>query len=174
MSKTYTEMKAKFDKWGVDSRCLLENQATLFPDFMNTDDIVACSLFQPSENDGLVQELLQLLFKSFSLTIQRLPIDHLPGGKFYDVSDPNVMQETKSVPKTNVNPERDFSVLDRLMSQKPNATYIALESILLYSHNKTTVWLHSKPVHERKRLLQAARTMPSFHRKTFRKRRDRN
>ena len=38
------------------------------------------------------------------------------------VSDPDRVLEMKSVPKTNVNPERDFSVLGRLMSQKPNAT----------------------------------------------------
>ena len=43
--------------------------------------------------------------------------------------------ETNSVPKTNVSPERDFAILDRLMSEKPNATYIALEAVILYSHN---------------------------------------
>ena len=46
---------------------------------------------------------------------------------------PQVIHDTKSVPKTNVTPERDFAVLDRLMTQKPNATYIVLESLLLYS-----------------------------------------
>ena len=35
------------------------------------------------------------------------------------------------------------------MSQKSNATYIALESILLYSHNKTSLWLNSKPPDEK-------------------------
>ena len=38
-------------------------------------------------DDSRVQELLQLLFKSFALTIQRLLIDHLPGGKYYGVSN---------------------------------------------------------------------------------------
>ena len=42
-------------------------------------------------------------------------IDHLPGGMYKSVIDPQVIQETKSVPKTNVTPERDFAVLDRLM-----------------------------------------------------------
>ena len=84
MSKTYTEMKEKFDEWGDDSCCLLENQTSLFPEFTTIDDQVACSLFESCEYDGLVQELLQLLCKSFSLTIQRLLIDHLPGGEFHD------------------------------------------------------------------------------------------
>ena len=63
-------------------------------------------------------------------------VDHLPGGVHNSVVDPQIIQETKSVPNTNVTPERDVAVLDRLMTQKPNATYIALESLLLYSHNK--------------------------------------
>ena len=79
MSEVYTMMKDKFDEWGQDSLCLVENQATLFEDCTTTaDDEVAHFLFQPTDKDGLVQELLQLLFKSFSLTIQRLLIDHLP------------------------------------------------------------------------------------------------
>lgn len=50
-------------------------------------------------------ELLQLLCKSFALTIQRQLLDHLPGGQFHDVSDPQMITEAKSVPKTNVTPE---------------------------------------------------------------------
>ena len=76
--------------------------------------------------------------------------------------DPAIVQETRSVPTANLNPERDFAILDRLMSQKPNATYIALESLLLYSHNKTSAWLESKQPDERERLLQAARSMTSL------------
>ena len=73
------------------------------------------------------------------------------------------------MPKTNVTPERDFAVLDRLMTQKPNATYIALELLLLYSHNKTATWLENE---EKKRLLHAARTLTPVHRANFRKRRE--
>ena len=50
-----------------------------------------------------------------------------------------VVEETSSVPTTNVNPERDFAMLDRLMSEKPNA----LESLILFSHNQTSKWLCS-------------------------------
>ena len=60
-----------------------------------------------AENDTLVQELLQLLFKSFSATVQWLLMDHLPGVEFYEVKDTTVIEETKSVPVTNVSPERD-------------------------------------------------------------------
>ena len=71
-----------------------------------------------------------------------------------------------------INPERDFAIFDRLISQKPNARYIALESLLLYSHNMTSAWLQSKAPEERQRFLQAARTMTTLHRKNFLKRRE--
>ena len=149
MSDKYTLMKLKFDDWSRDAQCLLDNQDTLFEAFTDTTDDVSISLFEPTENDDLVQELLQLLCTSFSQTIQRLLIDHLPGGKFHQVTDSVVIAETASVPKTNVNPERDFAVLDRMLSQKPNASYIALESLLLFSHNKTSAWLEEKSTEER-------------------------
>ena len=76
--------------------------------------------------------------------MDRLLFDHLPKGKFNSVTDPLIITETRSVPKTNVSPERDFAMLDRLMTQKPNASYIALESLLLFSHNKTSDWLQNK------------------------------
>lgn len=90
----------------------------------------------------------------------------------YGVSDTSVFAETMSVPKTNVQPERDFAVLDRLMSQKPNSSYIALESLILCSHNKTSAWLESKSSEERERLLKVARSMSTLHRKNFLKRRE--
>ena len=92
------------------------------------------------------------IFQLFVITLQRLVVDHLPGGMYNSVVDPQIIQETKSVPNTNVTPQRDFAVLDRLMTQKPNATYIALESLLLYSHNKTVTWLKNKTIEEKRDL----------------------
>ena len=173
MSNVYTMMKDKFEQWSSNALCVMEDQACLFESVNTAEDKVAASLFATSdEEDVKVQELLQFLFKSFAVTIQRLLIDHLPGGKYHNVSDPKIIQETMSVPKTNINPERDFGILDRLMSQKPNSTYIALESLLLFSQNKTSDWLFSKSAEERDRLIKAARTLTSVHRANFTKRRE--
>ena len=173
MSDTYSKMKNKFEEWSKDAQVVMDNEELLFADFTNIDDSVSKVLFQSTPDaDAMTQEILQLLFQSFSITLQRLVIDHLPGGMYNAVVDPQVIQETQSVPKTNIAPERDFAVLDRLMTQKPNATYIALESLLLYSHNKTAVWLENKTIEEKKRLLHAARTLTSVHRANFRKRRE--
>ena len=91
---------------------MLENEELLFTSAH--DDFAPC-LFEPTENDHLVEELLQLLFKGFTFTVERLLADHLPDGEFHNVSDPRIISETMSVPKRNVVPERDFALLDRLM-----------------------------------------------------------
>ena len=158
--------------WGEDATSVIDNQEVLFPEFTNFDDIVSKELFQQSPHDALTQKALQLIFKSFASTTQRLVIDHLPGGQYHSVSDPQIALEVASVPTTNVAPERDFAVLDRLLSQKPNASYIALESLLLYSQNQTSQWLLSKSEKEKERLLSAARTLTSVNKANFKKRRE--
>lgn len=172
MSEVYSKMKGKFDRWGKDARLIMDNEEVLFPEFTNCNDLVAEELYMPSAFDVMAQEILELLFKSFSSTTQRLVLDRLPGGQFHSTSDSQIVREVKCVPKTNVAPERDFAALDRLLSQKPNATYIALESLLLYSQNQTAEWLLGKTEEEKERLFSAARTLTSIHKANFKKRRD--
>ena len=64
----------------------------------------------------IVQELLQMLFSSFSVLLSRLLRDHLPGGELNNPSL-QLQEETKSVPKTNTVSERDFAKLDRLLRE---------------------------------------------------------
>lgn len=99
-------------------------------------------------------------------------VNHLPSGEFHSVDDPTVITETLSVPKTNVVPERDFAILDRMLLQKPNARCIALESMILFSQNKTSDWLRKKSPEEKERLLQASRKLTKVHRENFRKRKE--
>ena len=155
MSNVYTKMKEKFENWANNAESLLDGSDHFLQQHEKNDE-VSKVLFTSAENDTLVQELLELLFKSFSATVQRLLVDHLPGGEFYAIEDTMVIEETKSVPTTNANPERDFAMLDQLLSPKLNATHIALESLLLYSLNQTFTWLQLKPLEEREKLLKAA------------------
>ena len=106
----------------------------------------------------MTMELLQLLFGSFSITTQRMLIDHLPEGKYHS-SDGKLKEEISSVPTTNVAPERDFAILDRLLHQKPNATSIALEAMILFSHNKTASWLDKQSTKNKEQLFQVAPTI---------------
>ena len=61
-------------------------------------------------DDSIVQEMC----RSFVLAMHRLLVDHLPG-VHHSVTDLDVVDETKSVPTTNVNPERDFAIFAILM-----------------------------------------------------------
>ena len=78
--------------------------------------------------------------------------------------------EVASAPTTNVSPECDFAMLERLMREKPNARAIALESMILYSHNKTSYWLDQKASEEKERLFEAARTLAPVMRNKFNER----
>ena len=69
----------------------MDNEDLLFPEFTNTDDPVAKVLFQSSQDDVMTQEILHLLFQSFVITLQRLLVDHLPGGMYNSVVDPEII-----------------------------------------------------------------------------------
>ncbi len=163
MSSTYSAMKLQFDSWTEDSSSLIDGSIRCIPDDVIHEDEVWNVLIQSNSTDAMTQELLQLIFHSFSVTTQRLLIDHLPGGVHYNVTDEAIIDETRSVPTTNVSPERDFAVLDRLLREKPNAHYIALEAMILFAHNKTSSWMNKMSLDERSKLIEAARTLaPSF------------
>ena len=103
--------------------------------------------------------MLQLIFKAFSVTTQHLLLDHLPGGIYHTATVSQHIacsDEIRSVPTTNVSPERDFAVLDRLLREKPNATMVALESMMIYRTNKTALWLQGKNPKDTHKLLKAA------------------
>jgi E1A/CREB-binding protein len=119
----------------------------------------------------MTQEIIQLLFSAFSVTTKRLLIDHLPGGIHHNVTDENIIQETAGVPTTNVSPERDFAVLDRLLREKPNANLTALEAMIMFAHNKSSVWMERLTSDERAKLLDAARTLAPTLRAKFKARR---
>ena len=94
--------------------------------------------------------------------LTQLVSDHLPGG-VYDNPSAQLEVETGSAPNTNVISERDFAKLDRLLCEKPNASTLTLEAMVLFSNNKTAQWLNSKPQAEVKVLLQKARKVaPEF------------
>ena len=117
-------------------------------------------------SDAATIEILQLLFRAFSVTTQRLLVDHLPGGTPHDITDEDIIEEAASVPTTNVSPERDFAMLDRYLREKPNASLVALEALILFSHNKTSSCLGTLSCDKRKALFQAARNLaPSIRRK---------
>ena len=84
--------------------------------------------------------------------ISRLVEDQLPGGKYHNPSA-RLSAETKSVFTTNVISERDFGKLDRFLCEKPNASTLSLEPMIMFNDNKTTSWLNRKTL---RRLFKAS------------------
>ena len=109
-------------------------------------------------NNAIVQEILQVIFKSFYILCECLLVDHLPGG-VHDKPSEEKRCQTQSVPKTNTVSERDFAQLDRFLREKPNATTVALESLILFSNNKTREWLQQKSDEQKAKIFASARKM---------------
>ena len=58
----------------------------------------------------------------------------------------------------------------RLLHEKPNATTLAIEVMIIYSNNKTSDWLGQRQMMRRKKYLITARKTAPFHRKRFKQR----
>lgn len=138
MSAKYQSLVNNLEQWSSDASSLLDGSARLFPDASVKIDNISDSLFTPRMNDPMVLELLQLLASVFHTFTKRLLADHLEGDLFAS-PDPEVALQAKSVPQTNRVNENDFAQLDFHMREKPNATLVALEGIILFVNN--SVWL---------------------------------
>ena len=76
------------------------------------------------------------------------------------------------MPKTNVVSERNFAKLDRLLREKPNASTLSLEAIVLFTNNRTASWLNSKTHGEVTQLLQKARSIAPEFKRLYHQRRE--
>ena len=127
-----------------------------------TNDCIFESLAAPSVYDATTQEILEVLFNAFSSLISRLVADHLPDSKYHNPSAALTV-EVKSVPTTNAISEGDFAKLDRFLSEKPNASTLSLEAMIMFINNKTAAWLSAKTSNEREELMKKARSLsPEF------------
>lgn len=98
-------------------------------------------------------------------------VDHLSGG-IYDVKlTEDKLKQTASVSKTNTISERDFAQLDRLLREKPNATTMSIEAMVMFSNNKTSNWIRTLSDEHRTELFKQARERGPIFRETFQNRR---
>ena len=87
----------------------------------------------------MLKQCLELLVV---LVTERMLSDHLVDGKYAD-ADEYLCRESKAVPTTNVNPERYFGMLDRLIKLKPKALEIVYKGIIMFTCNNTSDWRDS-------------------------------
>ena len=136
MNGRFQTLLSCLDEWSVDASPVISGNAVVFDDFPPTVDAIYECLFAPSDYDDVVEEILTVLFGAFSSLLTCLVAEHLPDGK-YDATDVSLIEETKSVPKTNTISERDSAQLDCFLREKPNASILSLEAMVLFCNNKT-------------------------------------
>ncbi|CAG2220925.1 unnamed protein product [Mytilus edulis] len=109
---------------------------------------IVLSLVKPWEQDDKVHVILQMIIPALTGVVKRLLADHLVGGKWNNPTE-DQKYKTLAIPKHNKFCESVFGYLDRFIREKPNSTVLAMESYVLFCHNKTLEWLSNKPAGER-------------------------
>ena len=171
MNGRYRHLLKCLEAWAIDASTVVSCEAILFDDFPPTSDAITKALATPSVLDSTVEEILQVVFNSLTALVNRLLVDHLPGGVLDSPSE-ELHRETKSVPNSNTVSERDFAKLDRFLREKPNATTLSLEGLILFSNNKTSSWLNTKSEEERDELFKKARKLAPEFRELYKQRRE--
>ena len=137
MSKHYQHLINCFEKWAADASGVLKGEAVVFEGQRIENDEIFSHLIEPNpEFDVLTLQALELIFVALVVKTKRLLANHLEGGK-YETSSQELQKECC---KDQIMPERDFGILDRLMMEKPRATTLVLEGIVMFNKNQTSAW----------------------------------
>ena len=169
MSQKYQHLLACMEKFAENSLEFMKGEVVVFNDVESVKDEIFENLVAPSdEYDVLTAQALELIFAALVVKTKRMLADHLKGGKYGVSSQPeDLLSETQSVVKTNVGPERDFGMLDRLMVEKPRATSIVLEGIVMFNKNQTGTWRDNLPQDKKELVMQLAKKSKTDQKNTF-------
>ena len=172
MCTRYTELHTFLCRATLDASSFMSRDDVPFPNVhIKEGDILEALLVPNPDLDDLAQEILQAIFRTLSLLIERVVGDYLPGGEWDRATgDAEMKTNTRSVQKTKTISERDFAKLDRYIREKPNARLLALEAHILFTSNKTAMWLDSKSAEEKEKLFAMVRKASPQHQKAFRER----
>ena len=137
MSKHYQHLINCFEKWAADASGVLKGEAVVFEGQRIENDEIFSHLIEPNpEFDVLTLQALELIFVALVVKTKRLLANHLEGVKYETPSQ----ELQKKCCKDQIMPERDFGMLDRLMMEKPRATTLVLEGIVMFNKNQTSAW----------------------------------
>ena len=170
MNQHYQRMEKLFSDLSVDASPFLAGNLCFFDGINITKDKVYEELIRPSEFDESTKQCLELIFGSLSIVTKRMLNDHLEGGK-YNTNNGSLRSETASVSTTNSLAERNFGMLDRLISEKANANMITYEAIIMVRTNKTSEWRDKLTPERRRKLMRWARESTNRQYEDFRARR---
>ncbi|ELT88809.1 hypothetical protein CAPTEDRAFT_217367, partial [Capitella teleta] len=137
-------------------------------------DCIWDKLIEPSQFDGTVKVMLEILLPALSKLCQRIFADHLPGGRYGDIdtADPALRKKYQSVPKSSKFAESIFGMLDYQIRAKPNASMLAIEASIAFAQNKTKQWLEAKGEDDIQRSITQARSDARQIRRDFKERKN--
>ncbi|XP_060582463.1 uncharacterized protein LOC132738872 [Ruditapes philippinarum] len=137
--------------------------------YIHRDEVFEC-LVQPNDDiDHYAEQIVKTLATALHSLLERMVGDHLPGGKFSNITE-ELKIKTASVIPHNKLPEFAFGVLDFQLRYRPNASTLVNEAFLMYSMNKTSEWLKSLSDEEKTRLMRESRRDGRKYRETFKAR----
>ena len=142
MSAHYQDLLSFFEVCADDASGFVKGYKTFCDFAFVNQDLCYRKLITPDELiDDMTKQALEIIFSGLAVVTRRMLHDHVGDGKFANGrNDQELVKETQSVDTTNVEAERDFGMLDRLMKLKPKALDIVHESIIMFTRNKTGEW----------------------------------
>ena len=169
MTERYEQMRECFGRWAQDASEFMSGEVQMFDDVEVKKDEVYRRLIEKCELDEMTKQILEMVFASFESKLRVLVQDQLKEG--VNAEDNMCLRETESVPRTNVDCERDFGMLDRMMRERPNAHTCVLESMIMYKKNGTNEWIKSLDESRVHDVCEKARKSVDEQRKLFLRRR---
>ena len=135
----------------------------------NTDNVFNKLVEESEFWDEATKQVLELIFGAFVVKTKVMLADHQKGGR-YDEASQNIRKQSSGVLETNVVPERDFGMLDRLIATKPNATTMVYEGMITFTKNDTRGWRENLDPVKKKKIMTLARESKEDHRKQHKQR----
>ncbi|CAC5388732.1 unnamed protein product [Mytilus coruscus] len=110
LTPLYQQLYDAFRRLSTNASTLMKGEEFIFGEETVQKDKVFDKLVSPSPQlDNLTQQILELLFSCFKGVCSRQLKDHIEGDKYASDWSPELLEESATVPRTNVGPERIFS-----------------------------------------------------------------
>jgi hypothetical protein len=144
MGPHYNTLLTGLQSWSEDASPLLCAETRLFGDRQQQrDDRVSRALFDCTDSDIVVKDILQRMCGALRTKAMKLFSDHIEGGKYYQPSQ-DLIKSSSSCPSNNITTERLMAQLDSSICRAPSTSQDTRESKLMFRNNKCSAWLEGK------------------------------
>ena len=150
-----TQMHTSLSEYAEDPAPLFDPALPpFFPISQPDQDRLATILNSVSdEQKQCLSELMKVLCKEFVVTTNNQLSDFLPGGRYHNITDPNVLRRLEHSQVHNLLGEACFGDLDFTLFAKRNSSIHHASTINMLKRNATMEWLENKSDLQQERLL---------------------